>query len=80
MFHLAVVFRGVINMYSKILENVMCVHSCACVRACVFVRVCVRVCAWCVYVFSRALSRVWGVSACVCVRCACVCGGGGHGK
>ncbi len=31
MCHLAVVFRGVIKYYSKIMENVMCVHVCVCV-------------------------------------------------
>ncbi len=38
MCHLAVVFRGVIKFYSKIMENVICV--------CVFVFVCVCVRAW----------------------------------
>ncbi len=37
--YLAVVFIGVIKFYSKIMENVMCVH--VCVRACMFVCACV---------------------------------------
>ena len=34
MCQLAVVFRGVIKFYSKIMENVMCVCVCVCVGVC----------------------------------------------